>query len=356
MSTLLTVYQDAMQRLLERMDQKHPQYNLALIFQARLAENIDKTRWFGDTENRRSERWEIINGLNSLTREVIGTTFNSLCMFGNTVVNKDVQVKEGFSNLSSVHNYIELLWEVTRNACNLFNIGTEEDIWPPQCEEIIRGFTHSRKPLLPSDAAFVELEITLAYIDEVVQNVVGLIDEFSSNGRKTTKQSTSDRLFTLSHSFCRDLMHWKSEITALQADLVRLCELFVQEDVLWTEYYAQLSITLSSLKNTASEVCLILNKAISAGHEIAISLEGCELVVMLCYMEEQINLLSPLIDRQKSMDWVKSKRRARARQEVNNVLAGLIESVEAILRNLRQMMVLCDQRRFQDRNVANLSG
>jgi hypothetical protein len=193
MSGPLAAFQQAMRRFVERIDRKHPKYNHALIWQLRLEENIQKAQVFGDPLHRQSERWEIIYEVNPLVMEVMGVTFNALCMFGDTSENRDSPGWEHLPDLSVVQQYIDTLWEVTRNACNIFNISNEADIWPLQCENLINGFSQCRKPTLPSDAAFVELEVTLAYLDEVVHALISLIDEFSPNGRKMTKQSTKQR-------------------------------------------------------------------------------------------------------------------------------------------------------------------
>lgn len=189
----LTVYQNGMQRLLISIDQKHLRYPHILVYQTRLEDNIEHTRLFGDTESRRAERWEIIYELNRLALEILGESFHSLCMFKNARPHQDLRGRADFHDLSSVRHYIEALWEVTRDACNLFAVDSEEGIWPPQCERVIRGLSQCRKPILPSEADFVALEITLAYIDELASELIGLVNEFSPNGRKTNRQSAKQR-------------------------------------------------------------------------------------------------------------------------------------------------------------------
>lgn len=60
----------------------HPLYGNALTYQQRLMENIEKTRYDGDNETRRSERAEIISQLNRLAATALNVDFNSLCSRG----------------------------------------------------------------------------------------------------------------------------------------------------------------------------------------------------------------------------------------------------------------------------------
>lgn len=72
-------YEIGAQRLLAQMGQNHPRYLEALGYQDRLRGNIDRSRRFGDTGSRKSDRAEIVEQLNELSLSVTGTSFNELC-------------------------------------------------------------------------------------------------------------------------------------------------------------------------------------------------------------------------------------------------------------------------------------
>ncbi len=71
--------ESGLRRLLRRLGRKHSQYNDALLLQSRLMENIEMTRHYGDNENNRSVRYEIIDQLNSLCSNTLSVTFHELC-------------------------------------------------------------------------------------------------------------------------------------------------------------------------------------------------------------------------------------------------------------------------------------
>ena len=71
-------YLIALDALLERLGRDHASTADALVYQQRLQENIERTRRYGDNENRRSERSEIIEPLNRLCNEALGVDFNTL--------------------------------------------------------------------------------------------------------------------------------------------------------------------------------------------------------------------------------------------------------------------------------------
>jgi len=73
------LYESGLSSLLERLGHEHPLYPNVLALQARLTENVTRTRQFGDTEIRRAERAQIIDALNRLALENLGTSFNELC-------------------------------------------------------------------------------------------------------------------------------------------------------------------------------------------------------------------------------------------------------------------------------------
>ncbi len=194
MSAALTAYQIGMEHLLRRIDKDLPAYADALVLQARLNENIAKARAFGDPESRQSQRWEIVDSLNDLTRQVIEITFNELCMFGSVPLSPMLPPTESFSDfLTPTRTYIATLWDTIQKARKLFSISNDEDIWPLQCENAVNAFDCCGKPVLPNSPSLAMLEVKLAYIDEQVRSTTELIDDFSPNGRKSTKQATKQR-------------------------------------------------------------------------------------------------------------------------------------------------------------------
>lgn len=78
MTDTFTGYEKGLTRLLERLGKEHPRYDEALTLQARLLENIYQARQYGDTETRRAERAQIVDRLNQLALETLGTDFNSI--------------------------------------------------------------------------------------------------------------------------------------------------------------------------------------------------------------------------------------------------------------------------------------
>jgi hypothetical protein len=74
-----TAYENGLQQLLNQLGLNHPAYDDALTFQQRLTENIQRARRFGDTASRRADRAEVIDQLNALTLNTLGTSFNDLC-------------------------------------------------------------------------------------------------------------------------------------------------------------------------------------------------------------------------------------------------------------------------------------
>lgn len=73
-------YETGIQRLLEALGNKHPQFTEALVLQSRLLENISSVRRFGDTETNRAERASCMYALNHLAVRALGVSFNDLCI------------------------------------------------------------------------------------------------------------------------------------------------------------------------------------------------------------------------------------------------------------------------------------
>jgi len=81
MDDALAYYEKGLDRLLEAVSQDSAGYGEFLAFEQRLRENIDQSRHYGDTEIRRAERAEVVDGLNRLAVEEVGRSFNKLCGF-----------------------------------------------------------------------------------------------------------------------------------------------------------------------------------------------------------------------------------------------------------------------------------
>lgn len=72
-------YETGLDTLQACLGQTHPRYLEGLGYHNRLMENIDRARRHGDSENRRSERAEVLERLNELALSVTGKSFNDLC-------------------------------------------------------------------------------------------------------------------------------------------------------------------------------------------------------------------------------------------------------------------------------------
>lgn len=72
-------YEAGLNNLQTSLGQSHTHYTDFLVYQQRLIENLVQSRRYGDTENRRSERSEILDRLNKLALISVKTSFNKLC-------------------------------------------------------------------------------------------------------------------------------------------------------------------------------------------------------------------------------------------------------------------------------------
>ena len=72
-------YENGLEKLLAQLDPNSQDYNDALVQQARLTENINRARRFGDTGDGQAGRAEIIDRLNAISLDVLGVSFNKLC-------------------------------------------------------------------------------------------------------------------------------------------------------------------------------------------------------------------------------------------------------------------------------------
>ncbi len=78
LSELLDSYRQGLATLLAQLGSGHARYQEALVFQQRLAENLERTQRHGDNENWRSERSLVLEGLNALALATVGQSFNAL--------------------------------------------------------------------------------------------------------------------------------------------------------------------------------------------------------------------------------------------------------------------------------------
>lgn len=72
-------YERGLDSLLAKINNSSSEYFRLLSLQQRLEENIRDARTFGDSQNRKSERAEIILQLNQMAITTINLTFNELC-------------------------------------------------------------------------------------------------------------------------------------------------------------------------------------------------------------------------------------------------------------------------------------
>lgn len=72
-------YTTGLKNLRHRIEPDHSQYADFLVYEQQLKENILATQRYGDTENYRARRSEIIEQLNKLALSILDTTFNELC-------------------------------------------------------------------------------------------------------------------------------------------------------------------------------------------------------------------------------------------------------------------------------------
>lgn len=72
-------YERGLRRLSEELKAYPDRYSDFLVYQQRLHENIQKSRRYGDTDNRKSDRSEIIDRLNALALLTLSTSYSEFC-------------------------------------------------------------------------------------------------------------------------------------------------------------------------------------------------------------------------------------------------------------------------------------
>lgn len=75
----LSYYEDGLKDMLKKLGQNNPRYTEALVYEHRLRENIFTVRREEDSDERQSNRSQIIDCLNELARSELGLSFNDLC-------------------------------------------------------------------------------------------------------------------------------------------------------------------------------------------------------------------------------------------------------------------------------------
>ena len=74
-----TSYENGLDKLLAQLESGSEDHREVLVQQTRLSANIARVRRYGDTPDKSSERAEILDNLNTISLDVLGTSFNELC-------------------------------------------------------------------------------------------------------------------------------------------------------------------------------------------------------------------------------------------------------------------------------------
>jgi hypothetical protein len=199
MSDILQFYDIGLDRLLGQMSQAHQDYNDVLVYQARMWENIELTRKYGDTETRRADRAEIVDHLNVIALQALKKSFNDLCKLGYSSPTLVKPVRPAHDFLTSARWYTEAVQNLIQYTYNLFN--KKMVISLTQCNHAIDLLRQIGKPLLPDysvNSPFVSdsygpLEVKLKYIYTQVNTIRDLLIDFSSISRATSKRVQSQR-------------------------------------------------------------------------------------------------------------------------------------------------------------------
>jgi hypothetical protein len=128
---ILDYYEYGIRKLVEIAFNCDEYYDSVLIYEQRLLENIFQTRQFGDTENRRAERAEIIAYLNRITLALLRTSFLGLCRSesNSSAISSRVEIKadNNYYNLrpgawtpipslaTTYTNYIESIYSLEKS-------------------------------------------------------------------------------------------------------------------------------------------------------------------------------------------------------------------------------------------------
>ena len=79
MTDTYTPYETGLKKLFNLLDRESSYYSNLTVYEQRLKENIDNSRLYGDSEERRTNRSEIIHQLNRIALSILDVSFNDLC-------------------------------------------------------------------------------------------------------------------------------------------------------------------------------------------------------------------------------------------------------------------------------------
>jgi len=77
--SIYSAYKLGLRQLINRLGKDHPHYAEVLVYQQRLAENLASRQQYGDSEENRAARSQVIEQLNLLALDALGLSFNDLC-------------------------------------------------------------------------------------------------------------------------------------------------------------------------------------------------------------------------------------------------------------------------------------
>jgi hypothetical protein len=153
--------------------------------------------------------------------------------------------------------------------------------------------------------------------------------------------------------FSRQLLKCKAELAFSQKPLLHSYKLFCERDTLLPDQCDQACTILYALNDVVKNIFSLINVAMSACLEVAVSSDGCELLVILCYAEEQIRLLHSLIAKFGSTGQSRPKQEDKMKQEINAIFKNIMQIISTIPQKMQNMIMQCDQIRFRERTLAS---
>ena len=134
-----TPYEEGLKRLLERLGKDHPQYQKALLLEARLMEAINEARLNGDEPVQEARRNRAIRQLNPLAIATIGISFNELCRSSQHPPKQEIPTALPTDIFERANEYIT---QVQRSVEKALEIFSDRHILPFQCERMSSSFQH----------------------------------------------------------------------------------------------------------------------------------------------------------------------------------------------------------------------
>lgn len=153
--------------------------------------------------------------------------------------------------------------------------------------------------------------------------------------------------------FSKQLLKRKTELVFSQKPLPHLHKLFSGTDTLLPDQCDQACSVLYSLNDVVKNTFPLINAAMSACLEVAISSDSCELLVTLCYAEEQISLLHSLIAQIGSIGQSRPKQEDKIKKEIKVIFDNIMEFISIIIKKMQDMIMQCDQIRFRERALVS---